>query len=415
MGSREGRAPGPAGRRQQARHQRRRAWAAVLLTVVLCPAVGAAQSAGQLPGILPGSLSGQWTLNRGESQFPREIGFSIDGLMRPGSRGPQAAGKRPDSELDLGAMLRWRQSEEDARRRQVLTAEVRMPPLRLTITDTPDAVTFTDEHGRSRTFYPHGREVPLLLDGVQGITTASRETSGLIVQYKVEATRFLRYRFTRLTSPDRLSVEVTFVEKGGGDVVTRIYDATSLGDAQFAMRGPYPPPPPGIARPDRLVLPGADGAAGGGAEPAGADGPPMQGADAALRGLSRIGLVVEGLGASAGVCGLTQEALEAAMAKPFAGAGLTVRKHTDDDTYLYINVTTDHEPGGLCVSRYDAGLYSMTTAKLTHQTRPALVEVALLRKGGLVGTDAPEHAATVTRGLLAYLEQFIAQIRAANR
>lgn len=371
------------------------------------------------------SLSGQWTLNRPESEFPREIGFSIDGLMPPGGRSAGAA-VRPSSGLDLAAMMRWRQSEEEARRRQVLTAEVRTPPQRLTITDTPDAVTFTDERGRSRTFYPHGREVAMLLDGIQGMATAMRDGDALVVQYKVEATRTLRYRFSRVAGPERLKVEVTFLEKGGGDAVTRVYDAARLGDLNFVARAPNPLPPVGIARPG-LRLPTAEGATLDGADsadiPAGSpgaagatgDGTPMGGADAALRGLRTVGLVVEGVGAAGAVCGLKQAALETALMKAFDGSGVSIRRNGDEDTYLYVNVTTDHDQTGLCVSRYDAGLYAMTTATLSHQKRPALVEAALLRKGGLVGTDTPEHAATVTKGLLEYVTTFLTQIKAANR
>ncbi len=378
--------------------------------LLACPLPAAAQSGA--------SLSGQWTLNRPESEFPRELGFSIDGLMPSGNR-TTGAGVRPSSGLDLAAMMRWRQSEEEARRRQVLTAEVRTPPQRLTVTDTPEAVTFTDERGRSRTFYPHGREVAMLLDGVQGMATAMRDGDALVVQYKVEATRTLRYRFSRVAGPERLKVEVTFLEKGGGDAVIRVYDAARPGDLNFVARAPNPLPPVGIARPG-LRLPNASDAVGDlsdGANAPGAagDGTPMGGADAALRGLQTVGLVVEGIGAAGTACGLKQAALETALIKAFDGSGVAIRRNADEDTYLYVNVTTDHDQTGLCVSRYDAGLYALTTATLTHQRRPALVEAALLRKGGLVGTDTPEHATTVTKGLLAYIETFLAQIKAANR
>ena len=92
-----------------------------------------------------------------------------------------------------------------------------------------------------------------------------------------------------------------------------------------------------------------------------------------------------------------------------------MRRNTDDDTYLYIEVTTSSTPGGPCVSRYDATLYSHAVAKLSYGPQPALVQVSLLHKGGLAGGGAAAHADGVTRGLTGFVDQFIARIRDANR
>jgi hypothetical protein len=67
---------------------------------------------------------------------------------------------------------------DDARRVQQLTAEVRSPSARLTIVQTPNAVTLTDDRGQSRTFHPDGKgdkEEVLQLDGVPVGVTAKRE------------------------------------------------------------------------------------------------------------------------------------------------------------------------------------------------------------------------------------------------
>jgi hypothetical protein len=70
---------------------------------------------------------------------------------------------------------------------------------------------------------------------------------------------------------------------------------------------------------------------------------------------------------------------------------------------------------GLCVSRYDAFLYTHATANLSYRDQPVLVQVSLMHRGG-IGSSAPSaHAAAVTRGLETYVDLFITQIRDANK
>ena len=69
---------------------------------------------------------------------------------------------------------------------------------------------------------------------------------------------------------------------------------------------------------------------------------------------------------------------------------------------------------GLCVSRYDASIFTHTTATLSYQSTPVLVEVALLHKGGLTGGPPSAHGDAVGRGVREYVEQFAAQIRDAR-
>ncbi len=70
---------------------------------------------------------------------------------------------------------------------------------------------------------------------------------------------------------------------------------------------------------------------------------------------------------------------------------------------------------GLCVSRYDAYLYTQTTAKLSYQDAPVLVQVQLLHKGGIAGGGAAAHAEGVLRGVTQHVDQFATQIREANK
>jgi hypothetical protein len=177
-------------------------------------------------------------------------------------------------------------------------------------------------------------------------------------------------------------------------------------------------PPPAPAAP-AASKPGGEAAAGGGQTPPSAPAAPAQPfnqqPDAELRGITRLGLVVEGLTSQATTCGLTQDALEAAFSKRLTDAGFTVRLNSDEDTYVYVNVMTTSLPNGLCVSRYDASLYTYTTAKLSYQTTPVLVQVELLHRGGIAGGPAAAHAAAVLKALGEYVDQFVTRIKNASK
>lgn len=140
-----------------------------------------------------------------------------------------------------------------------------------------------------------------------------------------------------------------------------------------------------------------------------------QSSDSLLKGLTRLGVVVEGLSTQAAACGLSQDAIESAVSKRLADAGLKVALNSDEDTYVYVNVQTATIPSGLCVSRYDAFLYTHTTAKLSYQQVPVLVEVSLLHKGGLAGGAPTAHGDAVRKGVLEYVDQFATRIHDANR
>jgi hypothetical protein len=136
---------------------------------------------------------------------------------------------------------------------------------------------------------------------------------------------------------------------------------------------------------------------------------------AELRGLKSLGILMEDLSAQAVACGLNHDAIETALSKRLTDGGFTVRKDSDEDTYVYVNVMTTTLPTGTCVSRYDAFLYSHATANLTYHEQPVLVQVSLMHRGG-IGSSAPVgHAGAVTRGLEDYVGLFVTQIRDANK
>jgi hypothetical protein len=190
-----------------------------------------------------------------------------------------------------------------------------------------------------------------------------------------------------------LVVEVQFVERGGGDRVRRVYETAST------------PPSTAETAPDRLS-----------AEPSNPQPQTFnQQPGAELKGLTKLGIVVEGLSPQAATCGLNQASLETAVTTRLSSAGFKVLPNSDEDTYVYVNVITTSLSTGLCVSRYDTFLYTHTTAKLSYHETPVLVQVSLLHKGGIAGGAPAAHAEGVLRGVQEYVDQFSTRIRDANR
>ncbi|HEY7286534.1 MAG TPA: hypothetical protein VH497_13875 [Vicinamibacterales bacterium] len=368
---------------------------------------GAAAAQDQSP------LAGAWTLNKSLSELPREIGFNLnwlpptgDGAQQSGSSGGR--GRRGSSGGNRsGGVPNYipRESSEDARRLQFITGEARNPPTRLMIVDTPGAVTITNELGQSRTLHPSGKQESLEIQGVPFVATTARDGDQLVTVYSVEAGRTVRYTYSHNANPPQLVVEVQFLEKGAGDKAKRIYEPASATDTSSPSAPAQPGSPP-AARP-----PGAPSG-----EPAQTSEQFDSRPGAELRGLTSLGVLVEDLGSQAVACGLNRDALENALAKRLTDGGLTVKKNSDEDTYVYVNVQTSSLPNGTCVSRYDAFLYTHGTARLSYRDQPVLVQISLIHRGSIGSSSAPgTHAAAVTHGLESYVDLFITQIRAANK
>jgi hypothetical protein len=363
-------------------------------------------------------LAGRWTLDPELSQIPREIGFGVDWMPTGGAGSDSSGGRgrRGSGGGGAGAFTARRESEADARRVQQLTAEVRHPSAHLTIVDTPAAITVTDDRGQSRTFHTNGKEDVLQLEGVPVGVTAKRDAGRLVVLYSVEQGRELRYTYSRSAGRPQLVVDVQFIERGGGDKVRFIYEAASttetLAAANAASSLAVTKQDPGVP----AVSASESGTRGAAASADRASAPAFdQRPDAELKGLTKLGIVVEDLSPQAAACGLNQGALETAVSKRLSDRGFTVRRNSDEDTYVYVNVITTSLSTGLCVSRYDAFLYTHTTARLEYQTTPALVLVSLLHKGGLAGGASAVHAEAVLRGVQEYVDEFSTRIRDANK
>jgi hypothetical protein len=348
-------------------------------------------------------LGGVWTLNRSLSEWPPEIGFNVnwippssggtgqDSGSTVGGRGRQGSGG--GSRGGTGSFSTPRESYEDAKRVQLLTAEARNPPVRLMIVDTPSAVTITNELGQSRVLHPNGIEESFDLQNVPIFATTKRDSDRLVVGYRVEQGREVRYTYSRSASPPQLIVDVQFLEHGMGDKARRIYEPGVQAEATASTAASTTPATPQTPTTEAFdQRPGAE-----------------------LKGIKSLGILVEDLSAQATSCGLNHDTIEAALSKRLTDAGFTVHKNSDEDTYVYINVMTTIPTSGTCVTRYDAFLYTHATAKLTYRDQAVLVQVSLMHRGGIGSSAQAAHATAVTRGLENQIDLFVTQIRDANK
>jgi hypothetical protein len=271
-----------------------------------------------------GNLTGRWVLNRNQSQVDKQIGFN-PAWLAAGTRGAERESGRGESS-GRGRQSSFavpRESEEDAKRVQQLSAEARMPSPHLTIIDSRGTVTITDADDVSRTFHTDGADDHLQIRGLPVTAVTLRDSGPVVVRYKVQQGRELRYTYTRETGGPRLTVDIQFVEGGRvADTVRRVYD----------LIGPNDPfPAPGATSKTESGAPGAPGAVPAFPPPAAAPAasnaaPPEpfnQQPDAELKGLTRLKIVIEGLGAQAAACGLTEAALVSADAGPGPGVAPT--------------------------------------------------------------------------------------------
>lgn len=369
---------------------------ALVTSMVAAAALGAAPRPQDAPGI-----GGVWTLNRTTSELPRDIGFNPSWLPAAAAegagsgstgRGRGGRGSSGGSRESAAPFSSRAASYDDARRLQLLNTEARNPPARLTIVDTPATVTLTNELGQSRTLHPDGRLESIDVEGVPIAVTSKRDGGRLLVVYRAENDRDVRYTYEAAGAPARLTVDVQFIERGTGDKARRIYEP---GLAQTTAAGTRAPASPTASQPPPETYdqrPGAE-----------------------LKGLTNLGILVEELSGPAVSCGLNREALETALSKKLTAGGFTVRRNSDEDTYVYVNIMTSRLGDGTCASRYDAFLYTQGTARLSYHEQPVLVQVSLIHRGGIGTSAAAAHGLAVGRGLEGYLDLFITQIRDANK
>ncbi len=136
-----------------------------------------------------------------------------------------------------------------------------------------------------------------------------------------------------------------------------------------------------------------------------------QGADTQLKGITVLGVEVEGGGAQAAACGVSREAIQAAVTKALTDGGLKVTDHADTDVFLYVSVNTVSPTAGLCVSRYDVSLNTYVTATLPYQTQSALLQVVIAHESGLSGSGPSTHGDALIKAVKQYVDQFARRIK----
>ena len=174
-----------------------------------------------------GNLTGRWILNRNQSQVDKEIGFTPAWLAagtRSAERG-DGGGRRGSRGGQQGGYAVPRESEEDAKRMEQLSAEARIPSRHLTILDSRGTITITDADNVARTLHTDGKDDSLQIHGLPVTAVTVRESGHVVVRYKVKQGRELRYTYTRESGRPTLTIDIQFVEDGRiADTVRRVYD-----------------------------------------------------------------------------------------------------------------------------------------------------------------------------------------------
>lgn len=170
-------------------------------------------------------LAGVWTLDREHSVFPPDIGFDLPAaLLGPAGGAQGGGGRRGGGGGGVPAPI-ITESQDDVKRVRQLLAELKDPPVTLTITETDALITISASNGSTRAFHPTGKEDIQQLKDVP-VATRTRWTGGkLEVTYAVEKDRVLRYEYSRTDEHAPLVVAASPRDHGKGDVITRVYTA----------------------------------------------------------------------------------------------------------------------------------------------------------------------------------------------
>lgn len=383
-----------------------RGFVAVALTIAAAQASPAPSIQSAVPAI-----AGVWVLNPALTVRPNEIGFSTD-LPQAGEAGDTGRsggrGRRGGYRSGGGANAPQAvESADDGTRVDQLTAEARTPPAHLTIVQDASSVSIADDQGLARKFHPNNQQEDLTIGTVPLPTTARWDAGSLVVLYDVESGRQLRYTYTASANPKRLVVDIRFIERGReGDEVRLTYEPPDAQNSAILLGTPASP----------AAAPGAGSPAVPNTTPSSAP-PPALPPGSELRGITTIETEVDDLTPTATACGLDQTKIKNAISQILTSAGF--KKPTfggKEDVDLVVSIATSKLPDGVCVSRYDASVisYADATFPYLHGT-VAAVEVQLLHDGGMAGGSPAAHASGVMDGLAKTVNQFAAQIRAANK
>lgn len=182
-------------------------------------------------------LSGTWQLNRGQSEFPKEVAFgpqwqdtSQSGSGARGGGGGRRGGRGGGGSVGLIPNSTARpESEEDTQKIDQLMDEVKNPSATLTVSQAEGTVTISDAQGVTRVFKTNGKEQIQQLKAGPMVTTSAWEPGKFVVDYHIEKDRLVRYSYARGAGQPQLQVDVQLLEKGKGAPIRRVYDAVARG------------------------------------------------------------------------------------------------------------------------------------------------------------------------------------------
>ena len=120
------------------------------------------------------------------------------------------------------------------------------------------------------------------------------------------------------------------------------------------------------------------------------------------------GTQIEDLSAQAAACGLDQNKIKTSVAKILADAGFKSQPYGNEESYVLVSVVTGSRlSDGTCVSRYDASVMAQADATFPYLKGLVLIEVPLLRQGGMAGGSPAVHAAAIMDALSKAVAGFV--------
>jgi len=169
----------------------------------------------------PVDLSGKWTLDTVLSDSPEQTAAAIRADLgqsggeqlfgESGGRGGfgRGGGGRRGPDARAGSAQDRKPNEEEQKRIDELSEELRYPPASMTIAQTPAAVTLTDEQQRSRTLTANGRREKQTVGSVPVDVTTRWDGPQLVSEQDLGGGRLVRYTYSIVATTKQLLVRIT--------------------------------------------------------------------------------------------------------------------------------------------------------------------------------------------------------------
>jgi hypothetical protein len=131
-----------------------------------------------------------------------------------------------------------------------------------------------------------------------------------------------------------------------------------------------------------------------------------------LRGLSEMDLTIESLSEDAKRCGLTKEAIRAAVMYPLSSTKIALDR--DASVTLYINVGTIYQKQG-CISSVAVQAYAFQKVTLLFSGDERVVDIILWKSGSLLTSSWNGHVRQVSETIEEEVKKFITDWNLDNR